>query len=250
MASSSTAQGGIAKSFTVLGELERLGVDFKLFNSRMSGRGLFEALAEYPPRPRLGGHGADGQGSSDAQGILSLACWGKNGEDGRQKRTIAVARNATEVVKLHNGYETKIRAEIDQDGSTDEIERNLELQNKNPVKVLTSGLEARTDTPFESGGKMRHEKRVAWWNDYNDEPFCVVGHYSNLFGDKNGDGLFPGRPNAALGPKKKVLCIDWGMAKRWEMRLDRKPDTTKLAALRFPERTVVCDNGEAMSVEC
>ena len=40
--------GGIAKSYTVLNELQRLGVDFKLFNSRMSGRGLFEALAEYP----------------------------------------------------------------------------------------------------------------------------------------------------------------------------------------------------------
>ena len=40
--------GGIAKSYTVLGELQRLSVNFKLFNSRMSGRGLFEALGEYP----------------------------------------------------------------------------------------------------------------------------------------------------------------------------------------------------------
>ena len=32
--------GGIAKSFTVLRELQQLAVNFKLFNSRMSGRGL------------------------------------------------------------------------------------------------------------------------------------------------------------------------------------------------------------------
>jgi len=45
---SSVATAGISKSHTVLSELEKLGADHKLFNSRMSGRGLFQALAEYP----------------------------------------------------------------------------------------------------------------------------------------------------------------------------------------------------------
>ena len=43
--------GGISKSHTVLNEMEKLGADYKLFNSRMSGRGLFQSLAEYPARP-------------------------------------------------------------------------------------------------------------------------------------------------------------------------------------------------------
>src|SRR3954470_6991618 len=37
-------EGGIGKSFTVLSELERLKADYKLYNSRMTGRGLFNAL--------------------------------------------------------------------------------------------------------------------------------------------------------------------------------------------------------------
>ena len=40
--------GGIAKSYTVLGELDRLGVDYKLFNSRMSGRGLVRGYGRIP----------------------------------------------------------------------------------------------------------------------------------------------------------------------------------------------------------
>jgi hypothetical protein len=42
--------GGIAKSYTVLGELQRLSVDFKLFNSRMSGRGFAGKVGSIPER--------------------------------------------------------------------------------------------------------------------------------------------------------------------------------------------------------
>ena len=80
--------GGIAKSFTVLGELQRLGVDFKLFNSRMSGRGLFEALAEYPQSVHVLEDMERVVKDKDAQGIIRSACWGQRGEDGRQKRVI------------------------------------------------------------------------------------------------------------------------------------------------------------------
>jgi len=83
--------GGIAKSFTVLGELERLGVDFKLFNSRMSGRGLFEALAEYPQSVHVLEDMERVVKDKDAQGILRSACWGQRGDDGRQKRIVTWA---------------------------------------------------------------------------------------------------------------------------------------------------------------
>src|SRR4051794_40751954 len=41
-------EGGIGKSFTVLSELERLKADYKIYNSRMTGRGLFNALEKFP----------------------------------------------------------------------------------------------------------------------------------------------------------------------------------------------------------
>src|SRR5262245_27218938 len=36
--------GGIGKSHTVLGQLEEMGANFRLFNSRMTAKGLFDAL--------------------------------------------------------------------------------------------------------------------------------------------------------------------------------------------------------------
>ncbi len=80
--------GGIAKSYTVLNELQRLDVNFKLFNSRMSGRGLFEALAEYPTAIHVLEDMERVVKDKDAQGIIRSACWGQRGDDGRQKRTI------------------------------------------------------------------------------------------------------------------------------------------------------------------
>jgi hypothetical protein len=83
--------GGIAKSYTVLGELQRLDVDFKLFNSRMTGRGLFECLSEYPKSIHVLEDMERLVNDKDAQGILRSACWGQKGDDGQQKRTITWA---------------------------------------------------------------------------------------------------------------------------------------------------------------
>ena len=80
--------GGIAKSYTVLDELQRLDVNFKLFNSRMSGRGLFEALAEYPTAVHVLEDMERVVKDRDAQGIIRSACWGQRGDDGRQKRVV------------------------------------------------------------------------------------------------------------------------------------------------------------------
>ena len=92
--------GGIAKSYTVLGELQRLAVDFKLFNSRMSGRGLFEALGEYPNAVHVLEDMERVVKDKDAQGIIRSACWAQKGEDGRQKRTVtwATARGVESIV--------------------------------------------------------------------------------------------------------------------------------------------------------
>jgi hypothetical protein len=80
--------GGISKSHTVLSELEKLGADYKLFNSRMSGRGLFQALAEYPSSTHILEDMERIVADKDSQGVLRSALWSQRGEDGKLKRTI------------------------------------------------------------------------------------------------------------------------------------------------------------------
>lgn len=119
----------------------------------------------------------------------------------------------------------------------DKIDRELQTQNKNPVKVLTSSEERMTETPFEAGGKMGYVERVPWWTDYSAEPFCVFGHYAQLSDQRE--------------YCSHAYCIDYAVTKRWEERLD-KPDFEgpykgMLVALRWNEKgkkEIVFDNGE------
>jgi hypothetical protein len=80
--------GGISKSHTVLNEVEKLGADYKLFNSRMSGRGLFQALAEYPNTTHILEDMERIVGDKDSQGVLRSALWSQRGEDGKLKRVV------------------------------------------------------------------------------------------------------------------------------------------------------------------
>lgn len=111
----------------------------------------------------------------------------------------------------------------------DKIDRGLAFQNRNPVKVLTSGMERRVAVPFEASGKVRHEERVPWWGDYADPQYVVFGHYAAYPGEPHGQG--------------RVVCIDYGVTKRHRERLEPGFDGTfkgKLAAFRFPERLEPC----------
>jgi hypothetical protein len=116
--------------------------------------------------------------------------------------------------------------------SLDTIDRGLAFQNRNPVKVLTSGMERRVAVPFELSGKVRHEERVPWWNYYSDSPFVVFGHYAAFPGEPHGHG--------------RAICVDYGVAKRHRERLEPGFNGTyrgKLAAFRFPEKLIVFDDG-------
>ena len=92
--------GGISKSHTVLSELEKLGADYKLFNSRMSGRGLFQALGEYPNTTHILEDMERVVTDKDAQGVLRSALWSQRGEDGKLKRVVtwATARGVESIV--------------------------------------------------------------------------------------------------------------------------------------------------------
>jgi len=157
---------------------------------------------------------------------VAHACW--------HDEMIAVARDADDAVTLYEHHRDLIDGEPSE-SDLDVRDKGLRHQNHNPVKLLTSGPEERTDEPIEAGGKIPHERRVPWWNDYRDDVFCVFGHYSQPVDQSHGNG--------------RTFCADYAVGKRWMERREAGFDgsfrRTKLAAVRFPERMVVFDNGTA-----
>ena len=51
------------------------------------------------------------------------------------------------------------------------------IQNMNPVRVITSGLERATPTPRFVAERWRFVQRVAWWRDYAGYVPVLFGHY-------------------------------------------------------------------------
>lgn len=154
------------------------------------------------------------------------ACWDDS--------LVNIARHSSDVLSLYQQYKDQIDADHVTRPELDKIDRGLNHQNRNPVKVLTSGKEQRVEEPFEASGKMRREKRVEWWKVYDGDPFCVFGHYSNYRGKENCSA--------------RAFCADFAVAKRWEERKERSFDGRyrgQLAAVRFPEQVVMYDNGDA-----
>ena len=99
-------------------------------------------------------------------------------------------------------------------------------------------------------------ERVAWWDDYADPTPAVVGHYWRWYSRAGADryardeeGLFgDAGPADWLGPQKNVYCCDFSVGARFrEIHDGFAPGTyTRLAALRWPERNLVFDNGETL----
>lgn len=128
-----------------------------------------------------------------------------------------------------------------------------ERQMLNPVRVLTSGVERRAQRPFFSSGQWRFAERVRWWDEYTDDVPVVVGHYWRQFEPldrkslgKGDPDLFDGiSPQAWLGSRGRVFCVDFSVGGRWQER--RSPivaPRSRLGLLRWPERTLVLDTGE------
>jgi len=154
------------------------------------------------------------------------ACW--------MPQMVDVARQGSNAKRLYNGYRKLIDTDNERRPLLDDTDRDLQHQNRNPVKVLTSGIEERLDSPQWAGGRLRHLGRVSWWKDYEDSEVCVFGHYS----------LRPDMSNASC----RAVCVDFGVGKRYEERV--QPDfegqyASKLAALQIPERRLVFDDGSS-----
>src|SRR5262245_30049463 len=73
--------GGISKSHTVLTRLEQLDVSHKLFNSRMTAKGLYNALERAPDAVHVLEDMERLVNDRDAQGILRSALWAQPGRD-------------------------------------------------------------------------------------------------------------------------------------------------------------------------
>jgi hypothetical protein len=71
--------GGVGKSFTVLRHLELLDAPYKLFNSRMTAKGLFLALAAAPDAIHVLEDMERLTKDPDAQGVLRSAMWAQPG---------------------------------------------------------------------------------------------------------------------------------------------------------------------------
>jgi hypothetical protein len=170
------------------------------------------------------------------------ACW--------DEAMIAIARQAADADHLHRDYRTKAEEAIRRRGLGNSSAAKLARQNENPVKLLTSGPEEKAAEPFEAMGKLRNERRVAWWRKYQG-PLCVFGHYwrITLPWEVDNEQLFTDvPPNATLG-RGEAMCVDYSVGKRFMERAT--PDfngvfQTLLAALRFPERVLFFDDGEQM----
>lgn len=150
---------------------------------------------------------------------------------------IEIAREHCDVKSLYDRYAAEITHDIS-GRHLDKPDTKLHYQNRNPVKLITSGPEQRTDEPFMAGGKWRYERRVKWWNDYTASAYCVFGHYAAP----------PGEPHGA----SRAICIDYGIGKRSEERRQGGGREVsflhKLAALRFPEFRLVFDDGEEVAI--
>ncbi|NUQ66998.1 MAG: metallophosphoesterase [Phycisphaerales bacterium] len=175
---------------------------------------------------------------------LVHACW-----DDAALKLLEGETGATQAFSRHK---ERIKATLG--ANADPIARNLALQNGNPMKLVTSGPEVRAPQPFFAGGKERHEARHPWWNDCAAGPMVVFGHYWRIpvTGIQKDDGLFRGVPlNRTLG-HGHAMCIDYSVGGRWHDRKEGRlhgPFTGRLAALRWPERTLVFDNGEQATLD-
>lgn len=83
-------EGGIGKSYSVITELESQKADFKVYNSRMTGRGLFNALEAFPDSVHVLEDMEQLLRDRGAQGVLRSALWGqrKNGGKGPMERPV------------------------------------------------------------------------------------------------------------------------------------------------------------------
>ena len=137
-------------------------------------------------------------------------------------------------------------------------EKELVKAMNNPIKVLVTGVEHRCIVPFYAGQKWRFVERATWWDQYQEPTPVIVGHYWRRDPRDSTPAVAVGDPHmfhstppyAWHGPHRNVFCVDYSVGARWISRRHSQPPLGhfRLAAMRWPERELVFDNGDrAMS---
>lgn len=90
--------GGVGKSHNVIAELRRHAVPFKVFNSRMTGRGLFDTLRRYPSAIHVLEDMEHLFNERSAVGVLRSSLWGQRvpGRAGPMERLVTWTTNKTQ----------------------------------------------------------------------------------------------------------------------------------------------------------
>lgn len=141
---------------------------------------------------------------------------------------------------------------------TEWLEAHAKAEEKrqlgDPVRVITGGPERRVTSgePFFVGGRWRYVERDRWWNRYDDEAAVVVGHYWRARGDTTVDGKTDMWNSTSAtewkGPRNNVFCVDFSVGRRFLERSEGRDASSAhgLAAMRWPERELVFDDGWVM----
>jgi hypothetical protein len=99
--------------------------------------------------------------------------------------------------------------------------------------------------------------RQKWWESYDEEPTVIMGHYWRQFrelpaaiGNKAGPDLFAGiEPHHWMGKRNNVYCVDFSVGHKHRARAEKRSTLDfKLAAVRWPERTVMYDDGKCLEL--
>jgi len=131
-------------------------------------------------------------------------------------------------------------------------------QDANPVRIVTSGLERVAERVFFASGKWRMVDRFPWWYEYRDATPVIIGHYWRWPTAAARDAYSRGEPDlfkkhAAhhwFGARENVFCVDFAVGARYKERADG-PKTgygCRLAAVRWPERGLVFDDGRTFKL--
>lgn len=110
--------------------------------------------------------------------------------------------------------------------------RDLFLQNNNPIKVTTSGLEQKAEKVMFIGGEARYTSRKRWWKEYNGPP-VVFGHYWRRRSAKHIPSNNPLDIRKSPPPYvfsdfgsfdwlNKCFCVDYSVGARYAERAAKK----------------------------
>ncbi len=209
-----------------------------------NGRVIAQRLAGPAERARLRSWLLELPLALEREDLLVVhACW-------EARAVEAVRRRRQNALALLEAERARLLTEAEARGlERDTAERDLFLQNGNPVRVLTSGLEEATPAEFVAGGRIRRTHRVRWWESWAGPGAVVFGHYwrspAAVRVHAAGPDLFAGHPPLEpLGPARRAFCIDYSVGRSNKARARGQRPQGALGALRWPEGEVVLEPAE------